>query len=670
MAFDLIELEILNRKFAAVTDEMYYAIQRASRSTFVKEAADFAAALLDADGNLFAYPPAATFAFLIDSNYRVAIDAVPNLEEGDVIITNDAYTSGAVSTHLPDINLIEPYFVDGKIVAYGWTFLHATDVGGAVAGSTSASMRSIHEEGLRIPPMKLMKKGVLNEDLIAMIHANTRMGELTVGDIRAMTGALGTGKRRVQELTAKIGSGKLIAAQKALQDYSAAKTREVLRRIPDGSYEFWEYMDSDTTSSIPVRVRVKMDVEDGKVHFDLSGTDPVVKTALNVPLMGMRNYWLTFRLTTIITTYDATVPHNSGMYRDVTATIPSGSIFDARYPDAINIRSTAPRRFCDAVTGAIMKAAPDLVTAPAGGTGLTMSFSEPGPDGMSRVVEIVEPMRAGMGARKGHDGTDVRDNSMNNMRNHPLETVEGSSSVRILRYDAAQDSGGPGKWRGGMGQMLVVEVLCDNGYFLAAGIDRMRFRPWGIFGGYPARGLKLIYNQGRPDEREIIRIHELAMKKGDTLTILMPGGGGYGNPLERDPEAVLRDVEIGYVSLKSAQEDYGVVIVDGKLDEKATAELRASRASIERPEFDFGPERAIWESVFDDATMFAINEQLYRLPKSQRQDVRTDFFEKVVPGISVLTDKSFAELIPDPEAARARLKVALADLTARAAAFN
>jgi N-methylhydantoinase B len=206
MELDSVTLEVLSRKLAAITDEMYFSVQRASRSSYVKEAADFAVALLDINGDVFAYPPSATFAFLIDTEFKSTIDAVPDLSPGDVIITNDPYTSNGLSTHLPDLHLIAPYFVDRRIVAYGWSFVHCSDIGGSLPGSVSPALTSIYQEGFRIPPMKLVRGGVLNEDFIGLLRVNSRMAEVVIGDLKAMLGALETANRRVQELKTRRGA--------------------------------------------------------------------------------------------------------------------------------------------------------------------------------------------------------------------------------------------------------------------------------------------------------------------------------------------------------------------------------------------------------------------------------------------------------------------------------
>ncbi len=661
MELDPVTLEVMSRKLAAITDEMYFSVQRAARSSYVKEAADFATALLDPNGDVFAYPPSATFAFLIDTDFKATLDAVPQVEPGDVIITNDPYTSGGVSTHLSDLHLFQPYFAEGKIVAWGWSFVHCADIGGTVPGSVSPALTNIFMEGFRIPPMKLIKRGEPNEDLFTLLHVNSRMGDLNLGDIRAMLGALETGNRRIQDLLAKQGGEKLLAAQRGLQDYTARKARDVLRQIPDGVYEFWDFLDDDMVTGIPIRVRLRMTVRDGEIDLDTSGTDPQVRSAYNVPTMGRRTYWLTFRLTTVLTTFDTLMPHNAGLYRGITVQAPRGSVLHAEFPDAVAVRNSVPYRLFDCISGAIMQANPAMMPAPTGGTLVTFSLSEIGPDGASRVVEAIQPLRCGMGAVDGRDGVDARDNSLNNMRNHPLELVEATSSIRIVEYDIRPDSGGPGKWRGGVGQSITGEVVCDGGIILARGLDRMRFPAWGVAGGLPGGKMEAIYNRGRPDERRLGKIHELHMRRGDTITLNLPGGGGYGDPLERDPARVLADVLGGFVSSAAAERDYGVVIADGAVDAQRTAALRASRQgeAAARGKFGFGPDRERWEAVFTDDVMNELNRKLYALPKAVRQDVRRTVFEAAVPGIAASSGQPVAELIPDPAAARARLREAL-----------
>jgi len=355
------------------------------------------------------------------------------------------------------------------------------------------------------------------------------------------------------------------------------------------------------------------------------------------------------------------MPHNAGLYRGISVQVPRGSVLRAEFPDAVSVRNSVPYRLFDCISGAVAQAAPELMPAATGGTLVTFSLSEIGPDGASRVVEAIEPLRCGMGAVNGRDGVDARDNSLNNMRNHPLELVETTSSIRILEYDVRTDSGGPGRWRGGVGQTITAEVLCDGGIILARGLDRMRFPAWGVQGGHPGGKLEAIYNRGRADERRLGKIHELHIRRGDTITLNLPGGGGYGDPLAREPADVLADVQGGFVTATAAARDYGVVIAAGLVDVASTQALRTSRQHEAEPRarFGFGPDRELWERVFTDTVMNELNRKLYGLPKAIRQVARRAVFEAAVPGIADSAGRAITELITDPDAAARRLRVAL-----------
>ena len=662
---DVVTIEVMSRKFAAVADEMTTNLKRASRSVYVKEAGDFGTGLVDREGHIFAFP-GSTSVSAIERPCGLTIKAVEPLHDGDVIITNDPYRSGGLATHLPDLHMVMPYFHNRKIVAYGWCFIHFMDVGGRVPSSISPANREIFHDGLIVPPTKLMKAGEINQDLLNLISANCRTPEQNLADIKAMMGALDTGRRRVADLIAQHGVQTFLAAQEAVQDYAAAKTREVLRRIPDGVYEFWDFMDDDLDSRIPLRFRVKLTVKDGVVEVDATSTDPQVNTAFNLPTISDRHPWLCIRLTRFILSHDKTMPLNYGIYRHIKAVNPPGTVVNAEFPDAVGVRHAVAQRFNDALNGAIMQACPDLMSTLTSGVIVPVVLAEAVAGG-KRNLTVVEPLVGGMGAFAGHDGVDTRDNSAANLSNHPLETIESEIGVRVVEYDIRADSGGPGRWRGGTGQMLTIEVLKDGGTVFARGMERMQFAPWGYGGGRPAACLRVIFNRGRPDERELRKIDALAVNAGDTVTFMSPGGGGYGDPFTRDAQAVLRDVTLGFVSRDAAAREYGVVITpDGALDDAATANLRCNRASLATEAqgstataFGFCAEREAWEAVFDDATMSEMNARLYALPKQMRQPKRRQIFESVVPELKADGPLSLATALADTAAARARLRQAI-----------
>ena len=365
-------------------------------------------------------------------------------------------------------------------------------------------------------------------------------------------------------------------------------------------------------------MRLCMTVADATLHFDLTGTDPQVPAAYNVPTMGTLHNWLTRRITTFIRTHDDTIPLNAGMYRPITATNPPGTVLNAEFPDPVAARHAAATGFNNAVTGALLKAAPDLMAGPTCGLGGSIVLTEPAPEGENASVIIVQSLRGGMSAYKGGDGVDGRDVTMNTMHNHPIETIEGKCALRVVEYDIATDSGGPGRWRGGVGQTMTLEVLGEGCTIQVRGFDRLRFPCWGVMGGRHGASPMFLLNRGKADERQLGKAEQLAVSTGDTITATMEGAAGYGDPFLRDPDAVRRDVLVGFVSRAGAQRDYGVVIADDDtVNEAATAAARGTRVKKNvGADFDFGPEREAWERVFDDATMSDLNRRLYALPKS------------------------------------------------------
>ena len=664
MRTDPVLLEILANKSVSAAVEMATTLQRTARTIFVKEAADFACALVGVDGRVFAHPPAMGVGLFVDMDATATIEAIPDLEPGDVILTNDPWDSGSLVTHLPDLTLVQPYFHDDRIVAYGWAFIHSTDIGGITPGSVSPIHTDVYQEGIRIPPVKLVRRGETNADIMNFIKANCRIPVENEGDILAMLAGLRTGEQRVAGIIDSHGVEVFLAGQEDLLDYSEAKARAVFRRIPDGTYEFWNYMDDDLLTTIPVRVRAKMTVEDGRIHVDVTGTDPQVRAAYNICAMDRMHEWLTLRFISFVYTYDPTIILNHGVFRPITMTNPRGTVLNADFPGAVAHRDIPARRFNTALTGAFLKAVPDLMAAPSAGAAWSFVIAEYADESSSeRKVGMIEPMRGGTGAFKGGDGCDARDNTMSNMSNHPVEFVEADHGVIVRAYDVRPDSGGPGRWRGGVGQMVKVEIMRDGTLIMGRSMEWLRFVPWGTQGGRPSLPFRIIINEGCAEERILGKFDRTIVNAGDTVTVLQPGGGGYGDPYLRESEKVLRDERQGFVTRDGAARDYGVVIADDGLDREATKALRKSRPKDNvHAEFDFGPEREAWEAVFDDETMNALNVRLFALPASVRWQTRRRIFETAVPNLSRAAEgPPLDEVMSNPNAIRARFEAAVAE---------
>ncbi|WP_118134642.1 hydantoinase B/oxoprolinase family protein [Oceanicella sp. SM1341] len=635
MKLDPVTLEILGNKLAAVTEEMCLTLQRTGRTLYVKETADFACALAGLDGRFFAYPRSIGVSGFVGLECAPAIAAVGPLEPGDVILTNDPYRSEGLATHLPDLHMIEPYFHAGEIVAYGWCFVHCSDVGGRVPSSISPTNTEIFQEGLRIPPVKLMKRGEMNADVKLFLDANSRTAEANMGDIRAMLAALAAGRRRLEQTIAQHGADTVLAAGTDLVDYAGQKARAVLARVPEGSYSFSDYLDDDAASPLPVRLALTATFGGGEVHLDFTGTDPQVATAMNIPSRGRPHAWLTLRVLALVHTLDPTVPLNVGLLSTVRITAPEGSLVNPQEPAAVGVRHAAAIRVNDVLNGAFGRALPAVMPAASSGCVIPVVMAEPDGSG-GRHVQVIEPMIGGTGAREGRDGVDGRDSGISNLANNPVETVEAELGIEVLRYALRPDSGGAGQWRGGCGMELTFRVLTDGSNVLGRGMERLLFRPWGAQGGRPGAAGALIVNRGRPDERRLGKIDVLEVNAGDTVTFLTPGAGGWGDPALRAPEAIARDVENGFVTPEGAERDYGP-----QATETATG---------------FGPERAAWDAVFGAPAMDRLNAALIALPLASRLRRRGEILRAVLAELP----EGFPRA-PAPEAAAAAARARLAD---------
>ena len=663
MSLDPVTLELMYHKFKATTEEMGIALGRTARSSYVRETNDFGTALCDLNGRFFAYPQSTGISLGVDQDCSAFIAAFEMLAPGDILVTNHPYLAPGVGSHLPDINLLAPYFHDGKLVCFGWTFAHCADIGGAVPSSISPSFDTIFQEGLQIPPMKLAEGGKRNEGFMALLRANSRIPDIILGDLQAQLSALAVGERRVADLVAAHGVDVVRAAQSGLVTYGRKRARQVQRRLADGVYEFHDYLDDDFRSRIPVRLRCRMEVNDGHIHLDLTGTDPQLAAPYNVPTGGVRHPYLTSKLMHMLLTADPDLPLNYGIFENITVHVPQATVMNPVSPAPVGIRHAGAIRFNDVVQGCLMAANPAMVAAASGGTVIPAVVAHLDAKGNFR-VSVVQGIAGGGGAGPQTDGADARDRSLANIHNTPSERSEADMPIEVVSYAIRPDSGGAGRQRGGHGVIYAIRMLQDGMEFMGRGLERFTFQPWGVSGGGPGAPTRVVLNMGMPGERELGKIDRVRAKAGDIITIMTPGGGGYGDPFERAPEAVAHDVARALVTVAAARRDYGVAMdADGRIDAAATAALRAQpRAPMEA----FGPARARWEAVFDDATMNHMCAALLALPMGQRHAARTALFEAAMPGVSAQGVGVMATPNFDPAVARDRLARAMDDLATRA----
>lgn len=635
MTLDPVTLEILGTRFSSTVEEMGLSLQRTARTLYVKEAADFGTALAGLDGRFFAYPNGVGVCSFIDLDCRRIIEAVPDLQPGDVIVSNHPYESGGAVTHTPDLTLVEPYFHDGRIVAYGWTFVHSSDIGGRVPSSISPSSTELIQEGLLLPPIRLVSQYQTVPEILSVILANTRTPEDVEGDINAMRAALSIGRRRVAETIEKFGVDSFLAGQREIIAYSRSKARAVFRRIPDGTYSFADYLDDDGVSRVPIRLHIAMTVRDGEIELDFSATDPQSDSPYNIAAEGRRHPWLTLRLAAFAYTLDPTIPLNTGLFDSITIKAPSGTIVSPQYPAPVGIRHVTAQRVYETLNGAMSQALPEVMPACNGGVLIPVVLAEPQAADGSRNVVIVEPVVGGMGGRLGADGVDGRDCSIANLANNPLESLEASAAVRVIRYGLRADSGGPGQWRGGVGLELEFEVLKDGCSILGRGMDRFCFAPWGRHGGYPGALAETIVNRGRASERHIGKIDVVPLSKGDTMTIRTPGGGGYGDPRARCYDLIERDIDKGLVSQEQAASVYAVVLDSGQIDRAASEALRNSLPCGDEPNRDDrDPVRSAWDSLLEGEAGDALTRLWQAVAIPQRSTAKRQVFGAALNGAS------------------------------------
>lgn len=658
MNIDPVTLELLYHKFKATTEEMGIALGRTARSSYVRETNDFGTALCDLKGRFFAYPSQTGISLGVDQDCSAFIAAFDTLEPGDILVTNHPYLAPGVGSHLPDINLLQPYFHDGELVCFGWTFAHCADIGGGVPSSISPSFDSLFQEGLQIPPIKLAEAGRQSAVFMGMLRANSRIPDIILGDLQAQLSALAVGERRVRDLIAVHGVDVVKAAQQGLVDYGKRRARNVQRRLADGVYEFHDYLDDDFRSAIPVRLRCRMTVEDGNIHLDLTGTDPQLAAPYNVPTGGVRHPYLTTKLLHMLFTADPELPLNYGIFENISVHVPQGTVMNPQSPAPVGIRHAGAIRFNDAVQGCLVAANPLMAAAASGGTVIPAVVSQVDRASGQHRVAVVQGIAGGGGAGAASDGVDGRDRSLANIHNTPTERSELELAIEVVSYAVRPDSGGAGRHRGGHGIIYSIRMLEDGMEFMGRGLERFVFQPWGAMGGQPGACARVVLNAGTAQEQELGKIDRVRAKAGDVITIMTPGGGGYGDPFERDPAAVAWDVRRGLVSIAAAEQEYGVRFLPGEMvvDDAATAALRAAPRKAAA---SFGTARGLWESVFDDALMTRMVDGLLALPVSRRLDERRRLFELAAPGVAEQGVAALAVPGFDPLAARGRLSAAL-----------
>jgi N-methylhydantoinase B len=569
---DAITRELMQNALASAADEMAVALYRTAYSTIVRDCLDYSTSLCDAQGQMIAQGVTiplhlGAVPFAMETLFKKYGD---NIEEGDIFILNDPFEGGM---HIPDIFIVKPVFWEGKRIAFAVSTAHHMDLGGRLPGSAACDNTEIFQEGLRIPWLKLYRRGEPDEAIFALIRTNVRIPHQTIGDIRAQLAACHIGERSIHAIVERYGVDTFTRAAADLIDYTERLMRTEIASWPDGSASFVDYLDSDGVGGPPVRFEVKITIEGDTITADYTGSSPQVRGALNSTL--------SFSASAVALCVRAMlrepVPNTAGIFRPLKIIAPPGTVVNGVMPAASSMRGVSGFRVMDTVLGALSGILPERVPAAGEGGNTLVIMGGERPD-LSRYV-YYELVAGSWGARPTCDGIDGICSPANIASNIPVEQAECEYPVRLERYGLVQDSGGPGRYRGGMAVERSWQLLSGEAN-LSIRSDRRQHRPYGLYGGQP--GIGSINVLKHADEDEILpTMISTTIRAGETIYHHMAGGGGWGDPFTRDIAAVVRDVRDERVSIAAAREQYGVVIDPNTLevDEAATAELRrAARA--------------------------------------------------------------------------------------------
>jgi len=628
MVTDKVTLGVLANHCRAAAESMAYTLYRTAHSTFVKETEDFTTALTTPDGMTFATPTELGATWFVGLNYGNVIDAIDTYEDGDIGMTNDPY-SGFVCTHPPDLHLWKPIFHDGEIVCFAAGHIHNTDVGGAVPASLSRTLTEVHQEGIRIPPMKLYSRGVLNQQIVDIMATNVRVPDQNWGDLKAQVAAMHTGERKVREMIDKFGVETFRRGIYELMDYAEEQARALVRALPDGEYFFADYIDEDSVDGHPCRIALNITIDGDAVTFDFTGSDPQLESSINMPTGGdPRHVLMMVGLVYVLYSLDPTLLLNSGITRVCTCIMPEGTVVNPQFPAAVGMRSLTCGRLQGVIFGAFSQAAPDRLPAGPASGGPIMNVNTTDNRTGRRVVASIDPISGGAGGNPSEDGSDGSGANSSFLKNTPVEINEAEVPIRITRYGLAQDSGGPGRHRGGLATELEFKVFAPNTRITARNRDRTRFTSWGILGGRAGGPSTFLLNPGSNHEVNLGNTDILTVSPGDVIRIASGGAGGWGNPWERPAATVLADVRRGFVTPERARSDYGVVLLNGGIDEAATTQCRAEMAASAPDGFyHFGPARAAYDAVWTRPNYDALTELLAGLPVHWRFFIKTRLFD-------------------------------------------
>jgi len=563
---DVVTMYLINNLLYSVVDEMSSSVVRTSFSSLARDAFDFQCALFKENGDLI-MEGEGTILHSLAYTYmirRLRNKFEDDIHPGDVFLNNDPYHD---ASHLPDMYMLEPIFLHKRLIGWACSGGHMADVGGRVPGSCACDSTEIYQEGLRIPLVKFYEKGSPNRSAVDMIRFNSRLPEIIIGDLESHHAACHTGKARLLEMIETYGWDTLEMYVDELMNYSERRTREEIKNLPDGEYEFTDYLDDDGFVDKLIPMHLKITVKGDSITYDFTGTAPQIKGSMNDPI-GTSRAMIFIGLRCMI---DPEIPRNSGVWRPVNIVIPEESLLNPRLPGACGGRGATLSRLMDVIMGAEAQIVPDKMPACESGADWLISMGTQSEQGYTVLTEAVW---GGWGGRPFADGVDFCTPIYLDGCNQVCELNEKIYPFRYKQYSYLPDREGAGKFRGSYAVQREWEFLGEEG-ILQMRTERQRSQPWGLHGGQPGAFSETILRRANG---EIYKMNKetITIRRGDSVCVITSGGGVWGDPLERDVELVCNDVRNEGVSTKRAREVYGVVISErrGEVDVKASVALR------------------------------------------------------------------------------------------------
>lgn len=555
---DPIAMEVFSNRLLSITEDMGNTLIRSSFSTNIKERKDCSVALFDAAGRLVAQASHIPLHLgSLDGSVRAVLAHTPveRMKDGDAFICNDPYLANG--THMPDISIVTPVFIDGVVRFIAANVGHHSDVGGPVPGSISGRARSVFEEGLRLPVIRIVRAGELDTDLLALIAHNTRDPDERTLDLKVQIAANDRGARLARDLVGRMGWPAVEGAIEDLLAYTSRRLRNRIAAMRDGEGSFTAYLDDDGLGGDPVPIRATARVRGETLEVDFTGTGPETRGALNVPDSALKAsvYYAVKAL------LDPELLPNAGLFDAVTITAPLGTLTNPRFPAPVGARSITCNKIARALFGAFAPLLPeDRAQAASHDVVPAIIFSGPRRDGSGEFVYL-ETMGGGMGARREADGMEAIHVHLTNTSNLPAEALENEYSLLVEEYALVEDSGGAGMRRGGLGIARQIRATRDGIVFSVRSDGHTLGAP-GLDGGGEGGKARLIRNHGKEGEEELSsKTASIVLKAGETTRLETPGGGGLGDPAARDAAALAADIRGGKLSRGRAERDYGVGLV-------------------------------------------------------------------------------------------------------------